>query len=176
MNRPENELIAYIHKKKVVDYQSHACQCLTLVVNAFISFYFHQQAPGPDSISPMMLELFSINVQSNVYIILNTSMELSTVPNDWKKARISPIYKGESITDANNYCPVSLTCLLLKTIEHIICSLMWDHMDKNDIFTRNQHGFRKGLNTTTHLLHVTHSATEALDQKLDYYVVSFDLS
>jgi hypothetical protein len=51
---------------------------------------------------------------------------------------------------------------------------MWEHINANNILHVNQHGFRSGLNTTTQLLHVIHFASEALDKKQPYHIVSFD--
>ena len=69
-----------------------------------------------------------------------------------------------------------LTSVFSKTLEHVLVSMMWEHIEENEIITENQHGFRKYLNTTTQLLHVVHNATEALDKKKAYHLVSFDFS
>ena len=89
---------------------------------------------------------------------------------------MSPIFKGGDRSDVNNYRPISLTCILSKITEHIICSCLWDHLDHNNAVTEKQHGFRKGLNTTTQLLHVVHFASQALNDKDNYHIISFDFS
>lgn len=73
-----------------------------------------------------------------------------------------------------NYRPISLTSILSKTLEHIICSSMWKHIDTYDLLTNCQHGFRKKFNTTTQLLHVTYKAAQALDNRSNYHIVSLD--
>ena len=42
------------------------------------------------------------------------------MPADWKFANVSPIHKKGSRAMANNYRPVSLTCLASKIMESII--------------------------------------------------------
>lgn len=138
-----------------------------------------RKACGPDGLSAALLKYFTVNVPSFtdcVYMVLEKSLHSSKVPEDWQMATISPIYKGGTRTDPNNYRPISLTCILSKTLEHIICSCMWGHIDNYELLSKQQHGFRKGLNTTTQLLHVTHFASEALDKQEDYHITSFDFS
>jgi len=42
------------------------------------------------------------------------------VPNDWRDADVSPIFKSDSRAMPGNYRPVSLTCVLCKVLESII--------------------------------------------------------
>lgn len=138
-----------------------------------------RKAFGPDNISSMVLKKFTNNVPSFIDCIvslLSISLKSACLPLIWKKAIVAPIFKGGNRSDVNNYRPISLTCVLCKLLEHIISSNMWSHIDNYNIVTENQHGFRKNLNTTTQLLHVTHRAAEALDQKRNYNIVSFDFT
>lgn len=89
---------------------------------------------------------------------------------------MSPVYKGGDRAEVNNYRPISLTCILSKLAEHIICTTIWNHLDENNIITPRQHGFRRGFSTTTQLLHVTHFAAQALNENDDYHMISFDFS
>ena len=138
-----------------------------------------RKAEGPDDIPGKALKEFSINVPSFVdcvLTLLNRSLQTGKCPSVWKRAIVSPIFKGGDRSCVNNYRPISLTCILCKTLEHIICSKMWDHIDDYGIISQNQHGFRKSVNTTTQLLHVTHHAAEALDRKRNYHIISFDFT
>jgi hypothetical protein len=53
---------------------------------------------------------------------------------------------------------------------------MWKHIDDNNLMSDKQYGFRKKFNTTTQLLHVTYKAAEALNNKKNHHIVSFDFS
>jgi retron-type reverse transcriptase len=126
-----------------------------------------------------MLKSFAANVSMFVpcvSLILQSSIDSQIVPPDWKSAYICPVFKGGKRDAPNNYRPISLTSIVSKSIEHIISSAMWEHIDKNNLVTNRQHGFRKGLNTTTQLLHVAHNATKRLDQKTPHHLVSFDFA
>ena len=43
-----------------------------------------------------------------------------------------------------NYCPVSLTCIKCKLVEHILA-----HLEDHKILTDRQHGFRSGRSCVT---------------------------
>ena len=138
-----------------------------------------RKCEGPDNISGKALKEFTHRVPSFLdctHTLLSKSLTSGKCPTVWKKAIISPIFKGGDRSAVNNYRPISLTCILCKTLEHVICSQMWNHIDNYNIITESQHGFRKSVNTTTQLLHVTHHAAEALDLKRNYHIISFDFS
>ena len=53
-------------------------------------------------------------------IIFKKSLDEGFVPDDWKTANISPIFKKGNRNMADNYRPVSLTSLICKSFETII--------------------------------------------------------
>jgi hypothetical protein len=55
-------------------------------------------------------------------LIFQTSLEMGTVPDDWKTAHVTPIFKKGDKSKPSNYRPVSLTSICCKTLEHIIFS------------------------------------------------------
>jgi hypothetical protein len=138
-----------------------------------------RKASGPDGISAYLLKEYSDNVPSFIpalTAIFQASMKSRTLPKDWKMANICPVYKSGSRSSPSNYRPISLTSLPSKLLERIIASHMWEHIDANNLLTPNQHGFRKGLSTTTQLLHVLHTAGKALDKGDKFHLVSFDFA
>ena len=136
-----------------------------------------RKASGPDEISNYTIKILCEQTDKFldcIFLIYDTSLKNHSVPEDWKKARVVPIYKSGSRADPGNYRPISLTSVLGKILEHIISSQMWEHIQSEDILTNKQHGFRKGLNTTTQLLHVTHMAGKSVNEKKHFNMISFD--
>ena len=80
------------------------------------------KSAGPGSIRPVVLKEQVISPV--VSIIFQTSLDTGTVPSDWKKAQVCPLFKKGDKTDPANYRPISLTGILSKTMEHIIASNM----------------------------------------------------
>ena len=148
-------------------------------VKALIEKLDRRKASGPDGISAYALKMFCKNVPcftTCLTSIMHTSLNTSVLPTDWKRASICPVFKSGRRDQAGNYRPISLTSLCSKIIEHIIVSSMWKHINKNNIIIENQHGFRKGYNTTTQLLHFTHVSAKAINEKQDFHIISFDFA
>lgn len=138
-----------------------------------------RKSSGPDKISAYFLQSMCKNVSSFskcLRIIIDSSINSGFVPFEWRRASICPMFKGGKRNQAQNYRPISLTSLVSKMCEHIVNTAMWAHIEKNGILSDKQHGFRRGYNTTTQLLHVLHNSSKALDNKHKYHLVSFDFS
>ena len=148
-------------------------------LRAMISNLDIRKAGGPDNITAIMLKIFAINVPSfldSVLLLINKSLEFGKVPKKWKQAIVSPVFKSGDRKDVNNYRAISLTCILSKLTEHVLCSNMWRFLNQNKIIVDNQHGFRRGYNTTTQLLNVVHFAADLLDKMERYHIINFDFS
>ena len=48
--------------------------------------------------------------------------QIGSLPSEWLKANVSPIFKKGEKSDPANYRPISLTCILCKIFEHIVAS------------------------------------------------------
>jgi len=59
-------------------------------------------------------------VSKPLTVIFQESYCSGIVPNDWKLADISPLFKKGSKSDPGNYRPVSLTSVVCKVMESII--------------------------------------------------------
>ena len=77
---------------------------------------------------------------------------------------------------AENYQPVSLTSMSCKLLEHIICKHLLDHLEKNNILTNLNHGFRSGYSCETQLLITTHDLLPNDDKGLQTDTVILDFS
>ena len=138
-----------------------------------------RKAHGPECISTYTTRAFAENVPSFtkcVHQIVYHSVKDAQVPRDWKHANIIPVFKARDRNTPSNYRPISLTSVFSKTLEHIVVSQMWDHINESNLLTARQHGFRKSYNTTTQLIHVTHNLMLALNKGYKQNVVSFDFS
>ncbi|CAM4672262.1 unnamed protein product [Lepidochelys kempii] len=85
-------------------------------------------------------------------IVCNPSFRLASVPNDWRIANVTPIFKRGSNGDPGNYRPVSLISVLSKLIETIVKNKVVSHLDEHNLLGKSQHGFCKGKSCLTNLL------------------------
>ena len=72
---------------------------------------------GPDELHPRMLKEFAVQLAAPMTKLFNQSLFLGEVPEEWKMANLSPIFKKGSRKVAANYRPVSLTSISCKIME-----------------------------------------------------------
>ena len=72
------------------------------------------KSPGPDNIHPRILKELSDELAKPLSLLFIASAEQETIPDEWRTATVSAIFKKGNKKMANNYRPVSLTCLSCK--------------------------------------------------------------
>lgn len=101
-----------------------------------------KKAQGPDQISPRILEELGEEISSPLTDIYTKSIHTGLVPEDWRRAIITPIFKKGDTASATNFRPVSLTSVCSKLLEHIVVKHIISHLEVLDILSDNQDGFR----------------------------------
>ena len=91
------------------------------------------KASGPDNISCRILKELAVELAPALTAILNQSIDSGSLPTEWTKANVTPIYNKANKNQTENYRPVSLTCVVCKVLEHITCSHMHKHLEQHDI-------------------------------------------
>jgi hypothetical protein len=98
------------------------------------------KARGPDNINSRVMKDLKDQVAPILTKIYTKSIETGTIPKDWKRANVAPAFKMGERYKAENYRPISLTCICCKLMEHIIISNIMKHLDSNTILYDLQHG------------------------------------
>lgn len=68
----------------------------------------HNKATGNDNIPAKILKISSDCISQSLSSLINSTFETGVFPNKWKIAKISPISKGNTSTDRDNYRPISV--------------------------------------------------------------------
>lgn len=89
---------------------------------------------------------------------------------------MTPVFKGGNKHLASNYRPISLTPIVPKIAEKIICSQMVPFLIWNEIIPEFHHGFVPGRSVITCLLQCLNSWTTSLDFHSPVDVVYLDFS
>lgn len=133
------------------------------------------KASGPDEIPCRLLKLLAVDIAPILCQLFNQSLTAGTIPDDWKKAKVAPVFKKGSIHTPANYRPVSLTCVCCKLLEHVVSSHIRAHLDEHNILSDVQHGFRSKHSCETQLLTTIQDLTMQWDQKkqVDIAVLDF---
>ena len=134
------------------------------------------KASGPDQIPCRLLHELHVELAPVFTVLFTKSYNTGTLPEVWKSAWITPVFKKGSKSEAANYRPVSLTCVACKLLEHVLCSHIRDHLDRNGVLCPNQHGFRKKLSCESQLLVTTHDLLSRLDSREEVDIAILDFS
>ena len=131
---------------------------------------------GPDEIHPLMVKPLKEHLLEPFLIIMNKSLNDGILPEDWKNAHVSPIYKKGSKHIASNYRPISLTSIVCKMMETIVRNSTMNHLLEENLLSTKQYGFISRRSTTTQLLHYLDKCTESISKGKVIDAVYFDFS
>ena len=124
------------------------------------------KSPGPDALHPKTLEKVADEITKPLYMIYTTSLRTGKLPDAWKMANITAIYKNKGKKDeAENYRPVSLTSIACKMMESIIRDSVMLYLKENEILSDKQFGFLGGRSTTLQLLKVMEELANVIENK-----------
>ena len=137
-----------------------------------------QTTSGPDRIANLVLrELHAeLTLTPVMTALFNQSLSSGSIPKDWSNALITPVYTKGNIHVTANYRPVSLTCVACKLLEHIVCSHIMSFLQKHELLTPLQHGFRKAHSCETQLLITVEDFFSAYDKNIQTDVGVLDFS
>ena len=119
---------------------------------------------GPDGINPLVLKSCACALSDPLFHLFNCSLQSSTLPQEWKLHRISPIFKSGDKSLVFNYRPISLLCIISKIFEQIIYDKIIDFISPK--LSLSQFGFLRGKSTSQQLL----SLLDIIHDNLDIHV------
>jgi ribonuclease P/MRP protein subunit RPP40 len=132
------------------------------------------KAPGVDGLNSTFIKGCMGGVVRPLVLVFNKSLTTGQVPQDWKDANVSALFKKGSRKEPGNYRPVSLTSQICKLLEKVIKEAMVSYLEGNGLIGNSQHGFRKGRSCLTNLLEFMQELTEGVDQGDDIDVIYLD--
>ena len=79
-----------------------------------------RKSPGRDGLSTRVLKEFAAELAPSLAALFNASFREGILPQDWKDATITPLYKKGSPSSPGNYRPISLLSVVPKVCERIV--------------------------------------------------------
>ena len=134
------------------------------------------KANGPDNIPSRVLIECVQQLAPSLPKLFNFTLSNGCVPTDWKVANVVPILKSAEKTLADNYRPVSLTSIVVKTLERLIHKHIMDYLTEFQMLRDKQHGFRKSKSCVTQLLQLIHDSLTTMDKHGSVDVVFLDFA
>lgn len=111
-----------------------------------------RKSVGPDRVSGEILKLGGEAMIPYPARLLDVTINNATIPRDWKKAIVVPIYKGGDRPLVTNYRPVSLTSVVCKQMEHVMASYLRKNWEEKNWLFEGQHGFRPGYSCESQVI------------------------
>jgi Reverse transcriptase (RNA-dependent DNA polymerase)/Endonuclease-reverse transcriptase len=131
---------------------------------------------GPDGLPPIFFKRMLSCLPLPLSLLYQQLMSVSYVPEEWKKAIITPVFKKGETSDVSNYRPISLTCVACKLMERVIVQQVFQYLKDHNLLHAAQHGFIKGRSTCTNLLESLNDWTLSLECKRRVVVAYVDFS
>jgi len=104
------------------------------------------------------------------------SINSGTFPELFKVARVKPLYKKGDTYSIQNYRPISILPVFSKILEKIMYSRLTMFLNKHNIITEVQNGFREQKSTITAIQSFIEKIREALDGGLRAVGIFFYLT
>ena len=77
--------------------------------------------------------------------MFNLSLRTGIFPDDWKFAKVTPIYKSEDKTLCENYRPISVISNIAKIFEKLVCRQLNTFLNNNNILSIEIVNFQKHI-------------------------------
>ncbi|XP_053155158.1 uncharacterized protein LOC128346183 [Hemicordylus capensis] len=121
------------------------------VLNCFEKFKTSKSS-GPDSMHPRVFKELKCELADLLAKIYNLSLQSGSVPEDWRVANVTWIFKKGSRGNLGNYRPVSLMSVPGKLMESMLKDKIVKRIEEQALLGKNQHGFCKGKSCLTNIL------------------------
>ena len=132
-------------------------------------------AADPDGIPAILLKNLKEVLALPLALMLRKSLDEGRIPEVFKLAYVTPIHKGGSKQNPEQYRPVSLTSHIMKIFERVIKKKIMAHLIEKQKLNDGQHGFVPGRSTQTQLLCHYNDIYEAMieGKRLDTVYLDF---
>ena len=135
-----------------------------------------RKSPGMDSIHPFVVKSCADAFSNVLSAIFTSSYSSGKIPDAWRLAQISPIFKKGSRSAPGNYRPISLTSIPCKLMERMVRDAMMDHLYSNNVIVPEQHGFVLRKSVVTNLLEMVDRISDGIDKGFHVLVVFLDFA
>ncbi|CAH2217101.1 jg3101, partial [Pararge aegeria aegeria] len=108
--------------------------------------------------------------------LFNSCFSRGIFPSVFKRAVIHPIFKTGDRGNINNYRPIAILSAISKVLEKIINNRLIQYLNKFNLLSKHQFGFRSGRSTEDAILELTGEITKSLDGKEKVIGLFLDIS
>lgn len=136
----------------------------------------NKNSAGLDDVPCSLLKTIAHEISEPLAIIINNCFLKGFFPDEWKHAKIIPIYKKGSRSTAKNYRPISLLSVFSKVIEKLVYKRLFMFLVRFNVLSKFQHGFIQGRSTEGAIYESLNYIVGCLDRGECVAGIYFDLS
>ena len=145
------------------------------IISKTINNFPIKKSKGSDGLSMKFIKLFKFSIILNLLSIINNSIKSSTFPTAWKIAKVFPLHKNGSKTEANNFRPISLLPIFSKVIEKHVEYSLRNFLLNNKLLSKFQFGFKSNHSTIDALIAIINNISKSLNTNQKSILITFDL-
>lgn len=127
-------------------------------------------SPGLDGIHPTHIKMIAHAISDILATIINLTFKTGIFPVELKRGKIVPVFKKGDCAIISNYRPICILPFLSKVFEKLLDIRIANYINKFNILTPSQFGFRAAYFTELALLSLTDKLKKAID--VGYYAGS----
>ena len=126
-----------------------------------MKYYTDNKATGLDGIGIKPLKKALNATAPSLTHIYNASIASGSIPDNFKRAKLTPVHKNNSIHDRNNYRSISIL-LISKPLERHVARSYLDYLTSNTLLHSKQSAYRPYHSCETALLNFTDNWLKAI--------------
>ena len=131
---------------------------------------------GLDFINTFVIKnVISVVADPFTYIV-NVSLSTGVVPNDMNIAKVIPIPKNAESENVSNYRPISILPSFSKILERVVYERLLGFLQKHNILSNYQFGFRAKHSTSHAILHFINNVVTGIDNSQHTLGIFLDFS
>ncbi|XP_072023451.1 uncharacterized protein [Amphiura filiformis] len=185
LNEPNNETSTHDIKELVSQYRSYTSNLINdeylhtldltieMVHNALKSSK-NNKSPGIDGITNELLNNGGNCLVNDLFELFKKIIDTNIIPKEWNVGVIIPIFKKGDHKDLNNYRGITLTSCISKVFNRIIANAISYFLEKDNILSEVQGGFRKDYRCEDHIFTVQSIAASRLAEGKATYMAFLD--
>ncbi|XP_075150406.1 uncharacterized protein LOC142224512 [Haematobia irritans] len=131
---------------------------------------------GVDGIPVKFLKIIFPYISCLLLHLFNSIILTCKYPDAWKVAKVVPVPKSKGSFNVENLRPISILPSLSKLFEYVVRDAVQEYIDDRKLLNDFQYGFRHGISTASHLLHLTDAIRETIGCGEYGVLVGLDLS
>lgn len=133
-------------------------------IEKIISSLKNKLSSGHDNIPLKLIKYVAKPLLKPLVHLINSSLITGIFPENLKMSKVVPIFKKGEKSELGSYRPVSLLPSISKIYERVMYNRLVKHLQNNNLFDTEQHGFRKGRSVITALIEFSESIIDSLDK------------